>query len=69
MDSTQQSLVDQLSQELGKSEDTDILIEWLIDAWSTREMLVKRFGEVRAMQIFTASAPLPHVSTRETALV
>jgi len=61
----QQDIVVQLRKELGDSEATEHLIDWLLDAWSTLEMLRDRFGEARAMQIFTAYANHPHKSTQE----
>ena len=54
----QQSLLHQLRQELGESEETEHLIDWLLDAWATLDVLRERFGEVRALHLFTACAPL-----------
>jgi len=59
MKSEQPELIDQLRRELGDSEDTEHLIDWLLDAWSTLEMLEERFGETRALQLYTAPAHLP----------
>jgi hypothetical protein len=39
------------------------------DAWETLEILRDRFGEVRALQLFTACVPIPQASVQETALV
>jgi hypothetical protein len=55
----------QLRKELGNSEATEQLIDYLMDAWETWEILIHRFGEARAMQIFTAYAPLPQERGRE----
>jgi hypothetical protein len=54
---TQQQIIQQLREELGASEGTEHLIDWLIDAWETLEHLRDRFGEARAMQLYTASVP------------
>ena len=58
----QEYIVVQLRKELEKSEATEVLIDWLLDAWQTLEILQDRFGEARAMQIFTASARFPQAS-------
>lgn len=69
MNIAQDYTVMQLRKELGKSEATEQLIDWLLDAWQTLEVLRDRFGEVRAMQIFTAYAHFPQESTREAVSV
>ena len=65
----QKSFLQQLRQELGESEATEHLIDWLLDAWSTLDLLRERFGEVRALQLFTACAPLLQTGLREAVLV
>ena len=62
-------LLEQLRKELGASEDTEHLIDWLLDAWTTLAMLRERFGETRAMKLYTASTPLPRTREREAVLV
>lgn len=54
----QQYIVQQLRRELGENEATEQLIDWLLDAWETLEILRDRFGEARAVAIFTAYAPV-----------
>lgn len=54
----QEHTVTQLRKELGTSEETEQLIDWLVDSWDTLEMLRDRFGDARAIRIFTAYAPL-----------
>ena len=49
----EEDLIEQLRKELGASEDTEHLIDWLLDAWTTLEMLRERFGEARVMQLHT----------------
>jgi hypothetical protein len=65
----QQSLVQQLRRELGASETTEQLIDWLRDAWETLEVLRDRFGEARALEIFTAYAPAQQPGSQEVAMV
>ena len=65
----QGELIAQLRTELGAGEDTEHLIDWLQDAWETLEMLRARFGEARALHLYTASAPLPHTREREAVQV
>jgi 2-keto-3-deoxy-galactonokinase len=61
----QQSLIRQLRKELGASEETEQLLDWLLDAWETLEILKDRFGEARALEIFTAYAPRQQTRTLE----
>lgn len=65
MNIAQQYIVQQLRRELGESEATEHLIDWLLDAWDTLEMLRHRFGEARALQIFTAYARIPQRRAKE----
>jgi hypothetical protein len=65
----QEYTVVQLRKELGKSEATEQFIDWLLDAWDTLEVLRDRFGEARAMQIFTAYARVPQERVQETVRV
>lgn len=58
MNIAQEHTVTQLRKELGTSEETEQLIDWLVDSWDTLEMLRDRFGDARAIRIFTAYAPL-----------
>lgn len=69
MNIAQKYIIQQLRRELGANEATEHLIDWLLDAWETREILRDHFGEVRALQLFTACAPIPQASVQETALV
>lgn len=69
MNANQQKLIEQLRGELETSEDTEHLIDWLLDSWATLEMLRERFDETRALQLYTASASLFSTSGREAVLV
>jgi hypothetical protein len=44
-----------LRHELGDSQETEILIDWLLDMWETMDLLVQRFGE-RAHKIIHVPA-------------
>lgn len=66
MNIAQQFIIAQLRKELERSEATEHLIDWLLDSWDTLEILRDRFGEARAMQIFTGSASSLHKRQRET---
>ncbi len=68
MNSIQQKIVEQIRQELGASEDTEHLVDWIIDLWSTFDILVDRFGNTRAIQIVIASDPLRPASIPELLL-
>ena len=57
MHNAQEYIVSQVRKELGNSEATEHLIDWLLDSWSTLEVLKERFGERKAMQLYTASLP------------
>ncbi len=65
MNIAQEYIVMQLRKELGENEATEHFVDWLLDAWQTLEMLRDRFGEARAMQIFTACAPLSDTHKQE----
>lgn len=65
----QQCIIDQLRRELGASEDTEHLIDWLLDAWDTLAVLQERFDEARAMQLYTASVPFPLAREQHTIFV
>jgi hypothetical protein len=60
----EEKLIEQLRNELGASEDTEHLIDWLEDAWATWEMLKERFDQARAWQLYTASASLSQTRKR-----
>lgn len=68
MNIAQQYIVQQLRRELGASEATEQLIDWLLDAWETLEILRDRFGEARAFNMFTAYAHAPQASVKEAAM-
>ncbi|HEU5383710.1 MAG TPA: hypothetical protein VFV38_50560 [Ktedonobacteraceae bacterium] len=69
MNSTQQYIVQQLRKELGEAEETEHLIDWLLDAWETLEILRDRFGETRALQLLTAYAPLLGANMQKAVMV
>lgn len=58
MSIAQEYIIQQLRKELGNSETTEHLIDWLLDAWQTLDMLRDCFGEARALHLFIAAAPL-----------
>jgi hypothetical protein len=62
-------LIEQLRNELGANEDTEHLVDWLEDAWETLDLLRERFGESRAMQLYTASVSQVWEQGREKLLV
>ncbi|GER83156.1 MAG: hypothetical protein IMW90_02850 [Thermogemmatispora sp.] len=47
-----------LRAELGASEETEHLIDWLLDMWETIDLLIARFGAARAWQIIATPAAL-----------
>jgi hypothetical protein len=48
------SLQDVLRHELGKTEEVEILIDHLQEAWETLDLLIERFGRPNALKILTA---------------
>jgi hypothetical protein len=68
MNIAQQYIVQQLRQELGETEETEHLIDWLLDAWETLEILRDRFGEAKALQLLTAYAPLLRANMQKAAM-
>lgn len=51
---TRSALQDVLRHELGKTEEVEILIDHLQEAWETLDLLVERFGRTNALKILTA---------------
>lgn len=49
-----------LREELGKSEETEFLVDWVEDMWATIDTLTQRFGEEDARKIMLARSALPH---------
>lgn len=66
VNTTQESIILQVRKDLGPGETTEILIDWLLDAWQTFEALQDCFGEVKALQIYTASVRFPSNLSVET---
>ena len=48
-----------LREELGKSEETEFLVDWVEDMWATIDTLIQRFGEEDARKIILAHSALP----------
>lgn len=69
MNKGQKELIEQIRRELGVCEDTEHLIDWLLDAWDTFEVLTERFGKHRAMQFYTASVSLSQESEQPEAVL
>ena len=56
---TRVALENELRRECGDTPETDLLIDWLKDAWETRDLFVALFGPERAHAIIHAPAFLP----------
>lgn len=69
MNIAQQYIIQQFRKELGETEETEYLIDWLLDAWETLEILRDRFGEARALQLLTAYAPLLCANMQKAVMV
>jgi hypothetical protein len=54
MINTRHAILEQLRQELGPAEQTEILIDYIEDLWETIDLLREQFGKERAQQIITA---------------
>ncbi len=57
-------LVRVLLQELGESEETRVLIDWIRDLWETLDMLTERFGEETTIKIIRAPE-IMYIDVRE----
>jgi len=57
-------ILTELQHSLGQGEQTEHLIDWVLDAWETRDLLVRRFGGAYASTIVDAvdaSSPTLHL--------
>jgi hypothetical protein len=57
---TRQNLVDVLLHELGNTEETAHLTDWIWDMWETMDLLKERFGEEAAHKIIKAPSCISH---------
>jgi len=57
-------MMNELRRVLGHTEETEILIDWVQDAWQTYDVLIERVGRERAHQIINAVNLFPDVVTR-----
>ncbi|WP_376797467.1 hypothetical protein [Thermogemmatispora sp.] len=55
---SRQDIIAALRTELGPGEETEHLIDWLLDMWETIDLLIARFGAARAWQIIATPASL-----------
>lgn len=53
-----QALLEQIRQEKGTSEQTEILIEYIQELWETIDLLHQVFGEQKTQEIIHAPSPL-----------
>ncbi|MBX5459347.1 MAG: hypothetical protein IRZ31_20850 [Thermogemmatispora sp.] len=58
LSASRQDHLSALRAELGASEETEHLIDWLLDMWETIDLLIARFGAARAWQIIATPATL-----------
>ena len=61
---TRFEMMNELRSILGHTEETEILIDWLQDAWQTYDALIKRVGKERAYQILNAMDIFPDAVTQ-----
>ena len=54
MRKTRTEILTELQHYLGQSEQTEHLIDWVLDIWETRDLLVRRFGRTYASAIVEA---------------
>jgi hypothetical protein len=55
---TRDQVLDVVRYELGDSQETEILIDWILDMWETIDLLMQRFGD-QAHKIISVSASAP----------
>lgn len=53
---TRYEIIEEIRQQPERSEQTEILIDYLQDMWETIDLLRKRFGDTRTQQIIAASS-------------
>lgn len=54
MRKTRTEILMELQHHLGQSEQTEHLIDWVLDIWETRDLLVRRLGRTYASAIVDA---------------
>lgn len=54
MRKTQMEIITDLRHRLGQNEQTEHLIDWVLDMWETRKFLLKRFGRAYTFTIVEA---------------
>jgi hypothetical protein len=54
MRKTRTEILMELHHHLGQSEQTEHLIDWVLDAWETWDVLIRRFGRAYASMIVEA---------------
>ncbi len=59
MSPTRFEMMNELRRLLGMAEETEMLIDWVQDAWQTYDLLIERIGEEYAHQIMNAINLLP----------
>ena len=69
MRSTRFEVMHDLRRVLGATEKTEILIDWLQDAWQTYDVLIGCIGEERAQQMITTRDLFSEVAIRTDAVV
>jgi hypothetical protein len=62
---TRVEIIAALSRELGNSEETEHLIDWLLDVWETVDILVERFGAECARSMLLAESAAPATPIHE----
>lgn len=50
-----------LREEMGKSEETEFLVDWVEDMWATIDTLVHHLGEKDAQKVILARSALPRL--------
>ena len=61
---TRFEVMNELRSILGHAEETEILIDWLQDAWQTYDALIERVGKERAYQIIHTMGLFPDAVTQ-----
>ncbi len=58
---TRYELIEQIREEEEKSEQTEILIDYIQELWETIDLLQQRFGTERAQAIINTPSPCAYV--------
>lgn len=57
MQATRYEILEKIREELGESEETEMLVDYIQDLWETVDLLKRKFSQERTLEIMHAPAP------------